>query len=62
MGNKKEENFLKGYEGVMQKRDKCSYDFLKTCIYHVGEGNEGKVVKRNFKEKINNFGRPYAGH
>lgn len=46
----------------MHKRDKSSYGLLKKCIYHVGEGNERKVVKRNFKEKINNFGRPYAGH
>lgn len=47
---------------LCRKRDKSSYDLLKKCIYHVGGGNEGKVVKRNFKEKINNFGRPYAGH
>lgn len=47
---------------LCRKRDKSSYDLLKKYIYHAGGGNEGKVVKRNFKEKINNFGRPYAGH
>lgn len=47
---------------MQKKKDKSSYDLLKKYIYHVGGGNEWKVVKRNFKDKINNFGRPYVGH
>lgn len=63
MGNNKEGNYLKEFWGVVQKkRDRSSYDLLKKDIYHSGGGNEGKVVKRNFKDKINNFRRPYAGH
>lgn len=53
MGNNKKENFLKGNDmrELCKKRDKSSQGLLKKCIYHVGEGNEIKVVKRNFKEK-----------
>lgn len=59
----KEEITWKGFGELRKKKgDRSCYDLLKKSIYHSGGGNEGKVVKRNFKDKINNFGRPCAGY